>query len=236
MKKILLAVAILGSAFMANAQNEFAPKKGSMSTEIQFAPFGNNIFTTNAITGDKDAMQGINGGVLSGTYFFTNKDAITLDLGLAGYNNKGEIENEAYAGYENPFTKEYKGIFGISVGYQRHFYNYKRIDLYYGAKLGYYHVFAGHKDQGDDNNYTWTNLGTGNGFNAYLTTGINFFIYKGLFIGAEIDCGISDTVYCSTTTKTLVKGDLNETKQDKIGHSLEGGFQVKPLIRLGWAF
>lgn len=219
MKKLLLVAALVGSAFMANAQESFAPKKGDISTEVQFNPFsGKEIFS--------------NGGVLQGRYFFTNKDAFIVEFGLSGENNKTVGDTQT----PNAFVKDYNGEFVLNLGYQRHFYNYKRMDLYCGGKIGYVHQFAGHKNQTDVNNYTWNNEGVGNGFNLYVTTGFDFYVYKGLYLGAEINLGFTDVIATNWTQKVVVDGNLNETKTSAGGHNFVGGFGVNPLIRLGWKF
>lgn len=219
MKKFLLIAAVLGSAFMANAQEEFAPAKGDFSTEIQFAPFsGSKIFS--------------NGGVLQGRYFVTNKDAFLVEFGLSGSNEKSVPDTEN----DKTFTKSYDGKFTLSIGYQRHFYNYKRVDLYCGGKLGYIHEFAGEKEQYNADNWTWNNNGTGNGFSLYLTTGIDFYVYKGLYLGAEINAGFEDVVAFNNTTKVCVNGTVDSDKTSMGGHKFNGGFSVQPLIRLGWKF
>ena len=220
MKKILLAAAVLfGSAFAVNAEETFAPKKGDISTEIQFNPFsGDKIFS--------------NGGVLQGRYFFTNKDAFLVEFGLSGTNEKTVGDTQT----PNAFVKKYNGEFQINLGYQRHFYNYKRMDLYCGGKIGYVHQFAGLKNQEDVNNYVWNNEGVGNGFNIYVTTGFDFYVYKGLYLGAEINLGFTDIVATNWTQKIVTDGNLNETKTSAGGHTFNGGFGVNPLIRLGWKF
>ena len=58
MKKFLLALALVGTCVAANAQEDFAPKAGNFSTELQFNPFsGKDVFS--------------NGGKFSGAYFCT---------------------------------------------------------------------------------------------------------------------------------------------------------------------
>lgn len=218
MKKFLLIAAVLGSAFAVNAQNEFAPQKGDFSTEIQFAPFsGNEIFS--------------NGGILQGRYFFTNKDACVLEVGLRGTNNK-EVNGDDSSVY----TRDYEGRFQINLGYQRHFYQYKRVDLYAGGKIGYYHDFQASKESFGNNTWNWNNKGTGNGFQLYVTTGIDFYVYKGLYVGAEINVGFQDTILMGYTEKSCVDGALTEIKTKKGGHDFSGGVDVQPLVRLGWTF
>ncbi len=219
MKKFFVAAAILGSALCANAEESFAPEAGTVSTEIQFTPF-------------KSDGESFNMTALQARWFFTSKDALIVELGLSGSNDK-EVANTEKS---EAFIKDYKGRFVLNLGYQRHFYNYKRIDLYAGGKIGYIHDFAGHKNQTNDDNWTWNNSGTGNGFNIYLTTGIDFYVYKGLYLGAEINLGMTDVLTTNTTYKTCVGGTESETKTKIGGHSFSGGFDVNPRLRLGWSF
>lgn len=224
MKKIVLA-AVLALTGMACAQAEdtFAPKQGTISTEIKFSPFRDN--------GEVFSMP-----ALSVSYYFTNRDAFLVELGLNGENHKYVADTDA----DESFEKWYQGTFSINLGYQRHFYQYKRIDLYAGGKVGYIHKFAGHKDQSTDNNYEWGNYykdyRTGNGFSIYATTGINFYIYKGLYVGAELNLGFEDVLASNTKTKTVTNGKETEVKSKTGGHDFLGGFNVDPKIRLGWSF
>lgn len=226
MKKLLLAAAILGSAFMANAQDDdFATEKGTFSTEIQFNPFGSNVFS--------------NGGAFSGTYFVTDKQAITFSIGLSGTNEKTQSYDADGKEYE--YNTKYNGEFSIGVGYKYYFLNYKRINLYAGANVNYIHKFAGDKTEGQMENvnkgdYTWTNNGTGNGFSVYATTGIDFSIYKGLYMGAEIKLGFKDTLKSGYKVKAVSGGQTFEQDYKAGGHTFNGGFSVVPVFRLGWAF
>ena len=226
MKKLLLAAAILGSAFMANAQDDdFATQKGTFSTEIQFNPFGSDVFS--------------NGGAFSGTYFVSDKNAITFSVGLNGTNDK--TQNYDGDGKEISYNTKYTGEFSIGVGYKYYFLNYKRINLYAGANVNYIHKFAGDKtegqiENGNNGDYTWTNNGTGNGFSAYAITGIDFSIYKGLYMGAEIKAGFKNTLKSGYKEKAVVGGNSVETDFKAGGHTFDGGFSVVPVFRLGWAF
>lgn len=227
MKKLLLAVALVGCAFGANAQEDFAPKAGSFSTEIQFTPFSSNAVFSN-------------GGVFSGAYFCSDKFAVMFDLGLEGTNKKSDLQYEG----ENPeevtgFTKTYKGTFTIALGAKYYFYNYKRVNLYAGAKVNYYHTFAGNKEVFDVENdwYAWDNNGTGNGFGVWALTGINFNIYKGLYLGAELKAGFDDIIYVGSTAKVKGPDGTSETKYPAAdGHNFNGGFKVTPTFILGWNF
>lgn len=223
MKKLFLAAVLLGSAVCANAQEDFATQAGTFATEIQFNPFsGQNVFS--------------NGGVFSGTYFCTDKFALMFDLGLSGTNKKNPQYDQDDK--EVSFTRTYNGTFTFGIGAKYYFYNYKRVNLYAGAKVSYIHKFAGNKSVTDIKNdyYTWNNNGTGNGFGAYAITGIDFSIYKGLYVGAEINAGFSDTIFTGSTAKVKDSQGTTTTKNKVGGHDFSGDFGVTPLFRIGWAF
>lgn len=224
MKKLLIAALLLSSAMVANAQDDedYATSAGTFSTEIQFNPFsGKNVFT--------------NGGAFSGTYFITDKSALTFSVGLNGTNNKTQYYHTE-TGEKYYADKNYEGEFSIGIGYKYYFYNYKRINLYAGCNANYIHKFVGEKTQWEDGDYTWNNDGTGNGFSVYANTGIDFSIYKGLYVGAEINVGVKDILHCGYTAKSEINGVKTETKYTRGGHDLEGGFSVSPMFRLGWRF
>lgn len=224
MKKVLFAVALVaGTVSFANAE-EFAPEKGDFSLEIQFSPFKSD--------GTSFTTQGING-----RYFFSDKDALSFSLNIGGRN----VKNVPDTDHDQTFDKGYYGNFSIDLGYQRHFYQYKRIDLYAGGKIGYGHDFAGRTDQVDDNNKTWRNYYdndhmTSNVLRLYATTGIDFYVYKGLYVGAELNLGFTDAFAVNTKTKVTVNGNETEHKSKNGGHDFNGGFDVDPRIRLGWTF
>ena len=229
MKKFLLAVALVAGFACANAEEvDYAPKAGSFSTEVSFNPLSDNgnFFS--------------NGGKLSAAYFVSDKLAVTLDFGLSGTNTKN-VAKDPQDGKDLGYTKEYNGKFTLGLGVKYYFYNYKRINLYGGANISYNHDFAGTKNYtyATDNTqeyWDWTNAGTGNGFGIHAITGIDFHIYKGLFLGIEISAGFDDTVYCNTTNKVSIAGNVTETKNYAGGHNFTGGFNVTPMFRLGWAF
>jgi len=81
-----------------------------------------------------------------------------------------------------------------------------------------------------------------------LFTGFDFYIYKGLYMGAELGFSyrhsimLKGTAKGKTTTTTVSETStafdeslVDETRKDKItGGNL--GFKCNPMIRLGWKF
>lgn len=122
MKKVLFAaIALVASVTPAMAEESFAPEAGDFSLELQFNPFSNNFDTFKLER-------------LQGTYMLSDKDGLRFGLGLDVHNNK-TIKNEDHDGH---VSSKY-GDFSINLGYERHFYNYKRVDLYAGAEIIYTH-------------------------------------------------------------------------------------------------
>ncbi|RXI23829.1 MAG: hypothetical protein C7K11_03915 [Candidatus Amulumruptor caecigallinarius] len=122
MKKVLFAaIALVAAATPAMAEEDFAPAAGDLSIELQFNPFSDNFETFK--------MER-----LQGTYMVSDKDGFRFGLGLGVHSSKN-TENEEYDDYS---SSKY-GNFTINLGYERHFFNYKRVDLYAGAELVYTH-------------------------------------------------------------------------------------------------
>lgn len=227
MKKIMILAVALVAGVCANAQTEYSAAKGDWSTEVQFNPFGNNgkVFSLDA---------------LKVRYNITDKDAIFIDFGINGVNNKSVADKTI----EDCYSSNYSGDFTLNLGYERTFYTYKRIGLYAGGKIGVHHTFAGAKQSADSNNWIQyigsDNNGnvTATGLNFGVFTGINFTIYKGLYCGAELGFKMTDDVISDKAkTKTCVDGKVETSEPGKSGgHNFVFNTAVQPLIRLGWRF
>lgn len=127
--------------------------------------------------------------------FTTDKSAFLFQFGISGVNYK---DNR----YED---NKYTGQWSIGLGYQYHFYKYKRISVFFGLDASFEQIFSYKED-------------SINGFSIYIGPGIDFYVYRGLYVGAKINAGIKDVI------------------SPNGGHILEGGIGVNPLIRLGWKF
>lgn len=243
MKKSILiaAAAILAAAPIANAQeSEWAPKAGDFSTAVEFNPFNGKDNATFSI----DA--------LSFRYFFADKHAILFDLGL----NVKDAKNVPNTESDKNFSKYNYGKFSIDLGYEYHFKNFGRMDLFAGAKLGYSRLFAGGKESSyeyDEVSNTATSIETkytnatpdgqhvaGNAIRFGVFTGFDFYVYKGLFVGAKLALELEDNLIVNTKTKTTStyggKVETLETESKRGGHDFDLNTLVHPQIHLGWTF
>lgn len=231
MKKVLFAaIALVASVTPAMAEESFAPEAGDFSIELQFNPFSNNFDTFKLER-------------LQGTYMLSDKDGLRFGLGLGIHSGKNTSNED-----NDSFTSSKYGDFSINLGYERHFYNYKRVDLYAGAEVIYTHRWAGAKSENYDGDNNWTSTSeainyipdtdkkAGNDFGFNLFTGINFSVYKGLYVGAELGLGLEFQNDSWGKNKVTTKDDVTESKGFNKSKGFDLEFKANPALRLGWTF
>lgn len=199
----------LGMVSVANAQ--YAPQKGDFATEIGFAPFhskGNDgktfklnegMFKVRYFLTDKDALR------LKLGVGIDNSSDDNTETNFTSYPNESESTTTTE-------TNSKKTEFKFALGYERHFKTIKRLDIYAGAEFGYsttsysgdkstYTVSKNYQNNGDDKSLasvTTTNSmqdysdrnpegqKSVNEFFGAVFAGADFYIYKGLYLGAEL--------------------------------------------------
>lgn len=153
------------------------------------------------------------------------------------------------------------------MGYERNIYSYKRINLYAGAGIGFElyremnkkqsEYVKGITDRGDDIKelHTVKYYNQGDSYNLFYVnafTGIDFFVYKGLYLGAELGLRLGVKNYPSSYSKggfakdadgnVIVSGsrmtwddDLESAKGPK-SNNFDLKLYAEPALRLGWQF
>lgn len=255
MKKMILAAALVcGAAFGASAQ--FTPEQGDFSVEVQFNPFTDNFQTFK-----------LNDLQLQGRYFFTGQDALRFGIGF-GVDTDKKTTTETYPDNQvfDTWTKTRKGDFAINLGYERHFFQNGRVDAFAGAGLGYVlHNVMDTKEKPyaePGSNGVVYNLhqskvhnanGSYNEFRVNLFTGVDFYVYKGLYVGAELGIkvgvknlpGTYNTGGYDVQDGQLVTGwvdnahpwnDKLESDKGQKSNNFVLGTYVQPGLRLGWTF
>lgn len=219
------------------AEESYAPEAGEFSVEVQFNPFSNN-FSTFKI----DQLQG--------RYFFSNKDAVRFGIGF-GVSTDKEIADPD--NNSDLWKKNREGNFSIDLGYERHFFCNKRIDLYAGAGIGFSmnltstaEQFEGLADMSDaDSEAILTkklyNEGSWYQFGVKAFTGIDFYVYKGLYLGAELGLKVGFKNFPGVYTKGAYteNGKWNENEKSDKGESTNSfdlSLYAEPALRLGWTF
>ena len=255
MKKIVTAVAVLLGMWKCgeiNAQQRWtAPEAGSIGVEIQVNPFDQN--------GSTFSIDG-----LRMRYFLNPKHALRLNLDMSGQSEtySEEVDQDSF-GSTLQSLKARTRYWEVSLGYERHFNTGSRFDFYVGGEVGFTHRFAKTTGElvngGELSEFTITNayttkdmVGSGSfnlqgiaggvrassGFKAAALAGVDMYLYKGLYIGAELNFSLRhsnikpvELDYRNTSSGMTITDKTNdEFKQNSYG------IHVAPHLRLGWTF
>ncbi len=221
MKKLLTFAALCFGMFtVANAQ--YSPEKGDVAVELGFTPFkaGGETFQ-------------LNEGMVKARWFFSDKNALRLKLGLGIDNKTNTIDNSYnpidktvpyYVSEETKKVKNKTVDFSFLVGYERHLFTKGRFDVYAGIELGYGMNKASGSEttesstkrysatsellgsskmdkKRDYTNYSPDGTTSLSYFMGNLFAGVDFYVWKNLYLGAECGFGLKtgkspNTYYC----------------------------------------
>lgn len=211
MKKFLLLIALIGITLGAVAQEETnLPQKGDFSVELGFNPFGNNF----------ESFR-LEGGMIRARHFITDKTALRVGLGL-----QYALVTDGKVGGNNVHATE----FGLGLGYEWHWFPHRKIDLYAGPSLGfallhsdrYWGEFDKYKEDymntDEDKNWDYYK------FSFEVGTGINYYLVKGLYLGAEFGLLVNHIRY----------RDFQEGVDGPNATTIS--FEACPSILVGWKF
>ena len=219
-KTLLLAVSFLAFTAIPAAADK-TPEKGDFSTEVQFNPFDQdgNMFKLES---------------LKFRYFLTDKDVLRFNVGFNIDRSKVELDDDK----NGDEIIEKNGSFNVDLGYERHFHTRGRLDLYAGGQVGFQKDFVSGeaKDNGSIIKYINRNVAGDNrakmGCNIAAFTGLDFYVYKGLYVGTEL--GFSFNVMKDCRMK--IKEEYKESKSYDDNVYLHSKFYIEPCLRLGWTF
>ncbi len=237
MKKVILT-AITGIIIAGNAAAQYLPEAGTWSTEIQFTPWTSG-----------SSFQ-LNQYGVKGRYFVSDKFAVRASLGFNMRTEKGFEYGDDWDGKEVE-QKTVNRSTGLTFlpGIEWHTSPWERISIYYGAEAGIQMQFASQKitnagfETGDTyevkgwtefSNGTVSNKGFGFVVNAF--TGIDFYIAKGLYMGAEFGLGFRSFKTGKIEETTKSGSSKNTTTYDNHTQTSNLGFYCMPAFRIGWKF
>lgn len=207
MKKLFIAAIAVFGFTTANAQ--YTAEKGDLQTSVDFRPFNN---------GGQEMFENVGINV---SYFLADKHAIRVGLNFGLESQKDTKKNTE---------------FGFTVGYENHFKSYDRVDLYAGVQAGL--DFKSAKTPGMKSDGSVVMLkdasNSNTAFGVGVFTGINFYVYKKLYVGAEIGFNFKNTSY--KKGESLNSKDEVVTDPEAAPSKSELNFAVNPALRLGWTF
>ncbi len=173
-----------------------------------------------------------------------------------------KLANETYDHQLDDYSKESSSSFGLNLGYERHLFQKGRVDLYAGAELGFKKAWASSYAEsvmgtlnttGDAFSAWHTNTTEYSGrnlvgdfasftFNFGLFTGIDFYVYKQLYLGAELGIALETTSRNNYTKETDTWDPISAKMVNRVeeydvkGNTLDLAIKAAPALRIGWTF
>lgn len=237
MKKLLIfACACL--MISTNSYAQYKPEAGAITTEIQFNPFSQSSTNFN--------LDG-----LKLRYFINEHNALRLKLGVNTFSDKLTDDREA-----EDFTSIYKqnsASFSLNLGYEYHINIAPRLSVYVGAGTGFEKLWASasyeekmDKDRSSievsgstklpDNTTEIPEPEAGFNYQLNVFTGLDFYVYKGLYVGTELGFELNTFASGKVKVKTIVDKTSEEVTGETKATSISTKFYAVPNIRLGWRF
>lgn len=213
MKKLFILAAMMTATVAANAQ--YTPEAGKISTEVNFNPF----------TQDKPDFQAAGVKV---RYFFADNQALRVNLNFGLDKTTSGEKSDTSAKNTNTDTK-----FGIGLGYEYHFAQTDRISVYAGGQVGFEML---NKKAKSETNSTSVNLKQAGGYTQFsvaAVSGVDVYLWKGLFVGAELGLQFKNK---SPKDYETLDGEGKTVTVKASGSTTNIGFYVEPALRLGWTF
>lgn len=228
MKSLFFAIATLTTACIS-AQNtpQFKPQAGDWSTEAAFY----------AQTGNSFLRVGLND--IKVRKFTTDRKAIRLRM-LATQNNETSIIVGTQGNMERTIKE---GKIFIAPGFEKHLTGSQRLSPYWGVEgiLGksFYEYNLTNSANGqtfsqDANFNTTTKKAYSLGVNAFA--GLDFYLGKNIFIGAEVGYGILYQQYGESLLTVTNNGTPVNNRSVPMGKNFGLTLFANPGIRLGIAF
>lgn len=193
-------------------------RDGNFGIEINFTPFSlaDEVFSVDGLKVRYFMSDDV---VIRGTIDFSLAPEKTVD-----YNADGK---------EISTSKSNTTTFGLTPGFEYHVAKFGKGSVYVGAEVGFLLSKSSASVNFVENSDANTKVkGGGFGFGLGAFTGIDFYVTKNLYLGAEL--GLNYISFknspTNTTIGTVTVEDKDYTKESSFG------FECVPAIRLGWTF
>ena len=240
----MVAALAATSIVAAQAQSEFKPKAGDVTTDVSL--FANGLFANPTALYKGNVASGVSSnkfdlstvGVLKGRYFFQDDLALRLTLGLSSPSVKSTLEETNHS-LENKYraTTLYFGL-----GVEKHFTGTDRLSPYVGAELhvGSYTTNAESNDTRTVGTIvTKTNqqikAAPGFTFGGGLFMGADYYIAPKVFLGLEAGLNIDAYSLGKTTNITTINvtGQPTQTT-DNSGKTKLSGSSMNTDLQVGF--
>lgn len=228
MKSLFFAFTVLSATWVsAQTTPKFKPQAGNWSTEATFY----------AQTGSSFLRLGLND--IKVRKFTSDQQALRMRM-LATKNN----ETTVIVGTQGNMERSIKeGSIFIAPGFEKHLSGTDRLSPYWGLECVIGKAFYEYNLTNSTNGQTFSNGGNFNtttkkafsvGANAFA--GIDFYLGKQIFIGAEVGYGIMYQQYGESAVTITNNGTNVDNRNVPMGKNFGLTLIANPGIRLGIAF
>lgn len=232
----MVAALAATSLVAAQAQDEFKPKAGDVTTD--FSLFANGLFNSplslhnggnvpNGITFGSNSLEfKLNPvGVLKGRYFFQDDLALRLSLGL-GMPSAKETFNDTNVSREQKYCTS---TLFVGLGIEKHFAGTNRLSPYVGAELhlgSYSTNYESHNTTTAGNRVEKKDVkvktAPGFVFGGGLFLGADYYIAPKVFLGLEAGLNIDSRSLGKTTNIETENTTINGVAQPTVRHDNSG--------------
>lgn len=229
---LLVVLPLCANVAYAQKSAVVLPERGSFSVEIQFNP------VSSLLSAMASAFE-LNDGKAEIHYYLSPSTALRAGVGFSFSDN---VQSNGVQGSAQASETAVSSSLGLSFGIEKHFVKYGCFDLYAGPVIGvdkhwlYSAVHAGEKLE---ESYFGSLNGVQtaqSGLEAALVGGVNIYVCKGLFVGAEMGFAAEYT-RTSDVDHTTIVGESTITVKDKEhDSSINLGFFCCPALRIGLTF
>ena len=237
MKKIVLSLLALASITMANAQSEFKPNQGDVTTEFGLS---GGILNSELKLNDDDNKNIVNGGLLRFRYFATESMAFRVGLSVSHEGDTRNVYGGADQENEGTYKSKYTGLL-MNLGVEKHFSGTERLSPYVGGDLLFQAISR--KIEWDNSNLSGTSYQADNsgyrkgpgeiGVGLRGVVGADYYFAKRVFLGAEAGLGFLYSKLGKRTTK--YNDDPADTYKSE-GNSFEFSPSIVTGVRIGFVF
>jgi hypothetical protein len=245
MKKIIIAVSMLATAFVANAQEpslqsarQYKPVAGNVLAELGL--FGSTGFV-NLPTSTFATPQ------LKFRYFL--QDQIAIRVGFNYTQNASTTRFYEAGGSGKGYARDMNSTFGLNAGIEKHFAGTGRLSTYAGGDVSFQRVGAATKWENSTDGTTFTDGATRKtrgfnnagdngsmGFGLRAIAGADYYFVEKVYLGAEFGWGFMASRDVKTKDEVTVGGTTTTTETKGDG----GTFTLAPMltagVRIGFIF
>ena len=220
--KNILSLLIIGLCFL----NSFAQIDKGLSLETKF-----DIFSRNGNISPN----------IKGRYFFNEQNAMRLSLAVDYADNTTEIFEVDGEGVGS--VQKTNSFSTLSIGYERHF-SEEKLSPYIGGEFNMgFGAISTYGSRTDSvvfiNDFNYSSKQSLNSFGVHIFTGVDYSLYKGLYIGTEIGYQFTSI---NTKRGEFKTDDASSTTNSSTNTSIpSNNFKSFSLvnmgvIRIGWFF